>query len=96
MIERAMQAHPTWRQAHGVEYRRGRATLYGGGPGERPTDLSQVTGACAYGMAKVGAVGWEDREAAARLAGKLIQANDQHRWSLRKIVDMLRLGAKER
>jgi hypothetical protein len=92
LIDRGMQRHPTWKQAHGTEYRSGRASTWVG---------DSVTAACAMGFAKVGgaAVGelsTDECFAIERLAQRLIRANDKHKWSLRKIVHYLRLGAKAR
>jgi hypothetical protein len=92
-IERGMELHPTWKQAHGVYFREGRHGGY--------VLNERTSGACAMGFAIAG--GWGSGGDGSppifpgdqALVSRVIDANDNRRWTLKKIISFLRLGGKE-
>lgn len=91
LIEEGMRLHPDWKQCRGSYYKNGR--------GEEIYSISKSTresirSACAIGFAmstdKLLELNRHD------LVGRVMAANDEKRWSLKRIVKYLRLGGKER
>ncbi len=87
-IEKARREHPDWRQAHGTLFRSGRRSAYG--VLSRGDDAYDgITSACALGFASAGGVEVKG------LRFKIINWNDTRRYTLNRIIQMLRSGATD-